>query len=84
MPDTKVYLLLKGKVAWDINSYITVKDIADIYCQDESLKHRLEVTKILKTKDVEDWMRISSIDIINIIGTKHPDLDLVLMEKTKY
>lgn len=79
MPDTKVYLLLKGKVAWDINSYITVKDIADIYCQDESLKHRLEVTKILKTKDVEDWIRISSIDIINIIGTKHPDLDLVLM-----
>ena len=33
MPDTKVYLLLKGKVAWDINSYITVKDIADIYCR---------------------------------------------------
>lgn len=79
MSNTKTYILIKEKAVIGTNSRITLKEIADIYCKEESIKNKLENVTLLKTKDEEDWIKISSIFIIEKLGKKFPDLDIEII-----
>ncbi|HZJ99584.1 MAG TPA: stage V sporulation protein AA [Tissierellaceae bacterium] len=79
MVDTKIYLLIKDKVAVDTNYKIIVNDLADVYCSEKQLKAEVENTIIYETKDNEDWKVISSITIIEKIIKKNPNLDIEII-----
>lgn len=76
MANTKIYLLIKSKAAVDTNYKVLVKDVADLYCNDKSIKNKVENITIYKTSDEEDWKVISSIAIIEKLLDKDPDLDI--------
>ncbi|NLY46225.1 MAG: hypothetical protein GX053_09600 [Tissierella sp.] len=76
MDKAKVYLFVKPKAALETNYSITVKDIAEVYCNDKDIKSEVENYIVSKTKKVENWMSISSIYIIEQILDKDPNLDI--------
>lgn len=79
MVDTKIYLLIKDKVAVDTNYKIILNDLAGVYCSEKQLKAEVENTIIYETKDNEDWKVISSITIIEKIIKKNPNLDIEII-----
>lgn len=79
MDRIKVYLLIKPKAAADIRSNIYIRDIGEVYCDDKLVKTRVENLSIYKTKTEEDWMRISSIDIIGKLVDRYPNLEIEII-----
>ncbi|MDR7870152.1 MAG: stage V sporulation protein AA [Tissierellaceae bacterium] len=82
MDKVKVYLLIKSKAAIDVRSNIYIKDIGEVYCNDKTIKSKIENISIYKTKTEEDWMSISSINIVEKLVDKHPNLDIEVLGST--
>ncbi|NLN15474.1 MAG: hypothetical protein GX185_07735 [Tissierellia bacterium] len=76
MASKKVFLLIKGKAALDINTSIKAKDLADVYCKDTATRRKVENVIVAKTPAEEDWMNISSIEIIEKIDKELPNLEI--------
>ena len=83
MDKIKVYLLIKSKAAVDIRSNVYIRDIGQIYCDDKAIKTKVEDLSIYKTKTDEDWICISSIDIIEKIVDRYPNLEIEIIGQSE-
>lgn len=79
MDKVKTYILVKSKAAIEKDYKILVKDIADVYCDDKTIKNKIENTSLYKTNDEEDWISISSIYIIEKLVDKYLNLDIEII-----
>lgn len=83
MSNLKAYILLKPKTSVDIDSKVYLKDIGGVYCVDNSIKNKIENLSVCKTKKEEDWISISSINIVEKIVDKYPNLDIDIIGETE-
>ncbi len=83
MANIKIYLLVKSKATVEKNYKILVKDIAEVCCDDKGIKDKVENTIIYKTNDVEDWISMSSIYIIEKLLDKTSNLDIEVIGESE-
>lgn len=79
MDKIKVYLLINPKAAVDIRSNIYIKDIGMVYSHNKLIKTKIENLSVYKTKEEEDWIKITSIDIIERLVDRYPNLEIEII-----
>lgn len=72
----KVYIDLETKYAVDLNTHVFVKDIGQVYCDDENIKKKVEGVRVYKGQDKESFDFITGNDITTRILERVTDIDL--------
>ncbi len=76
MDKKQVYLNIETKYSVDLNTHVYVKDIGEVYCDDEVIKKKVEDVCIYKGSDKEEYDYISGTEITNKILDKIDNIDI--------
>ncbi len=76
MEKPKVYIGLMKKKALDIEDSLYVRDLGEVYCNNEGLRKRIERTKVYTGKAEETWDYITAVKIAEILINKFPDIEI--------
>lgn len=91
----EVYINLESKYSIDLDTHVYVKDIGEVYCNDEKVKKDIENTRVYNGQSEESYDYISGIEVttkvldnidnINITMIGAPDvlLEMKSLEKTR-
>ena len=71
----KIFFVANEKIAVDINYKVRLKDLGDVYCNDDKLKKDIENIKVYASKDEETWDFIGMTDILKAVFDKYPDVE---------
>lgn len=83
MEKDKVYILLDKKAIIDPENDILVKDLGKTYCTRPELKMALDNIRVKKKNDEENWDIITTIEIVEKILAKYPNIDLDLLGESE-
>lgn len=72
----KVYIDLETKYAVDLDNHVFVKDIGQVYCDDENIKKKVEGVRVYNAQDKESYDFITGNDITRKILERVGDIDL--------
>lgn len=81
MDNKKVYFVANELISLDINDTVYLKDLGDIYCQDEKLKEDLGNIKVYTSNNVETWDFVNTTDIFKSVLGKYPNLEIEYLGK---
>ncbi len=74
----QVFIKLEIYYATAPNSSVYLKDVADIFCKNESIQKYLENLKIFDAKD-ENWDYVTAVDIVNKIESQKNNVDITMI-----
>lgn len=75
----QAFIKLEKKYIADINSNISLKDVADISCSNGNIQKFLEGLKVYGANNTEENVYISSTDIISKIQNQKDNVDVVMV-----
>ncbi|RKD34705.1 stage V sporulation protein AA [Thermohalobacter berrensis] len=78
MKDSKVFLQLEPKIKAKPGQFLTLKDLATVYCLDTSLQKKLQDIKIYRTPKKSKTVVVSVLDIIEKIKKNNSGVDIVV------
>lgn len=79
MNKTRVYIDLNKKITIGLDTNVKLKDIAEIFCEDNKIQTKVENIIIYKSKSEEDWDFITTIDVANKILESNLNLDPIIL-----
>lgn len=79
MNKTRVYIDLNKKITIDVDTKVKMKDVGDVFCEDNNIQTKVENLVIYKTKSEEDWDFISTIDVANKLLESNLNLEPIIL-----
>lgn len=79
MNKTRVYIDLNKKITIGLDTNVKLKDVAEIFCEDNKIQTKVENIIIYKSKSEEDWDFITTIDVANKILESNLNLDPIIL-----
>lgn len=75
----QVYINLEIKYSVDLNTYLYVKDVGEVYCNSDTLKKKVENIRIYNGKDREVYDYISGTEITTKILESIDNVDITII-----
>jgi stage V sporulation protein AA len=79
MNKVKVYIDLNKKITVNTDTKVKIKEVGEVFCEDEKILSQVENLVIYKSKGEEDWDYITTIDIANTLLKFNPNLDPIIL-----
>lgn len=76
MDNEKVYIVLQSKKAIELDKHVYVKDISDVYCENEKLRKDIEGVRVYNSEKAENWFLINFNEIAKKIVERYPNVDI--------
>ena len=78
-----VYIALKDKIIICTEQTLTIKDLADVFCNNKTIQNYIEGIKIYKTSAEEHWDYIDSNYIVQKAVGLNPSIDINMIGATE-
>ncbi|NLJ78081.1 MAG: hypothetical protein GX329_01830 [Tissierellia bacterium] len=75
----QVYINLDTKKAVDLNTHVYVKDVGEVYCNDDNIKKKVEGIRVYNGQDKEMYDYISGTDITTRVLEKVVNIDITII-----
>lgn len=72
----QVYINLETKYSVDLNTHVYVKDLGEVYCNNENIKKKVEDTRVYNGQDKESYDYISGNEITTKVLDSVENIDL--------
>ncbi|MBC8587026.1 stage V sporulation protein AA [Paratissierella segnis] len=79
----QAYIIFSKRYSPGKNDSVYIKDIAEVYCQNATVKKEIDSIKVYISKDEENWDYLSATDVIKKIVDKFPFVDISPMGATE-
>lgn len=79
MQKEKVYLTINKKATLDPKRPLLVKDLGEVYCNNQIIQKNIEMTEIATQHNKEDWDYKTAVEIAEILLTQFPMIELDLL-----
>lgn len=79
MTKVKVYIDLNKKITINTDTKVKIKEVGEVFCEDNKILTQVENLVIYKSKSEEDWDFITTIDIAHKLLQFNPNLDLIIL-----
>ncbi|MFA7533368.1 MAG: stage V sporulation protein AA, partial [Tissierellaceae bacterium] len=79
MQKEKVYLTINKKATLDPKRPLLVKDLGEVYCNNQIIQKNIEMTEISTQHNKEDWDYKTAIEIAEVLLTQFPMIELDLL-----
>ena len=76
MANQKVFFVANEKVAVNLNDSVSIKDLGDVYCNNNKWKKDIEKIEVYRSGDMETWDVIGTTDIMKAVLKQYPDTEL--------
>jgi stage V sporulation protein AA len=79
MTKVKVYIDLNKKITVNTDTKVKIKDVGEVFCEDDKILIQVKNLVIYKSKSEEDWDFITTIDLANKLFKFNPNLDPIIL-----
>ena len=79
MTKVKVYIDLNKKITINTDTKVKIKEVGEVFCEDNKILTQVENLVIYKSKSEEDWDFITTIDIAHKLLQFNPNLDPIIL-----